>query len=1150
MTHTRVLPPVVACLAVLWLAAPVPAATLRHSDLPDFSGGISDGLAVPMIETNSPASGPKSGGVGLMPGLGASRLNEDFNYADMNAARAGGWRFLLPNAQPEQPSSISFVGGAARMRVSTPQDLLEPGSKNSPVLLAYNQPITGDFIVETKLSYPDGRVNERSAGIFITDFTGNAEEPVAINDDTRYVYAAVHRLDVLNSVAALHPGAVVNYSGSSFPGDAWWVRVVKRGGYFYSFFKSAENSPWIFNQWAKVPDLENKPLIVAAMGKSFVAPAPETMFQNIDFDYLRVNAVGTLTGVFTNLMDGGPGANWQTVSMDTLSMEGVKYQLRTGNTKAAGTLTDAGSFAGPDGTANTWFEDDVAQVVPNGLNKRYLEYKLALDQTAANLPAFLRSFSAVVQPLGVGARLISDGPEFGADTGNLEVQPGGGDLSLRRTPVFVDNFDSSTLEPGWDFNPGMAFYDPNAVGDYSLSARPGYLRLIVGYPQNFDVGGEELGGVRLLRPIPLEGGLPLSDFEIETEVTMEVQQSRQAVLWMYQDNDNNVGISVIRRNATTWEVGLLEQLVMNDGTPGRVQMRYGSNTMQMRVTKRGQIVTMAVRDAASPSPSWRVVSVRNWAGAATGKTDFTPTQVGLLAKSFGQADRGIVNEDFNYFKISKLSDSGTREVVVNTPAGARLDKVLALGDALSTDNTRFQISNGGGFVGPDGTGATYFTANEPKVPSSLVSAVSPQVRIVLDNTTPGGSPYLHSMGLQYLTGDVRVARDTNRQDFAAGGGTNVDVATTPGVVLNGGVVVPGTPQVDEFNYNTNDLDQIPWSWQNPANPSGQSDYSFTANPGHLRLLINQKEDIGTGAHYHVFMYRDGPTTGDWEIETTVKFPQGRENGRITGVGVYTSQNNMLLFGALNTNQVAVRSYNNSGSIVRDTPSSTEYVGGAVHLRLRKEGQLYTAWARADDDFAEWNQIISRPYPGMVDPKVGVMAMSSNAQTAGWPAEYDSFTYTPFVTDGTFLSRALDLGATGLTPSLTVSGTNVNLIRFQFRAADTEAGLASQPYTGPDGTVDSYYTGDFTGPLATNLTGKRFYQYRAIMPGGAALNEVELIGLTVAPPSRAQAIQALRVAGGLDALSSGDLSRLDVVGGASAGRVDIVDALQLLRDAVQ
>jgi len=48
--------------------------------------------------------------------------------------------------------------------------------------------------------------------------------------------------------------------------------------------------------------------------------------------------------------------------------------------KEIGTLTDGGSFVGPDGTAASFFQSDVANVLPASFQgKRYLEYRVTLD---------------------------------------------------------------------------------------------------------------------------------------------------------------------------------------------------------------------------------------------------------------------------------------------------------------------------------------------------------------------------------------------------------------------------------------------------------------------------------------------------------------------------------------------------------------------------------------------------------------------------------------------------------------------------------------------------------------------------------------------------------------------------------------------------
>ena len=179
----------------------------------------------------------------------------------------------------------------------------------------------------------------------------------------------------------------------------------------------------------------------------------------------------------------------------------------------------------------------------------------------------------------------------------------------------------------------------------------------------------------------------------------------------------------------------------------------------------------------------------------------------------------------------------------------------------------------------------------------------------------------------------------------------------------------------------------------------------------------------------------------------------------------------------------------------------------------------------------------------MNPRVGLLAKSVKAASADWPADYAYFTVTPLNADGVIESRVLDLGTGGNAPTLTVQGTAVNQLRFQFRASDTQAGLASLPFVGPDGTANSVYAGNYSGTV-TGLN-KRYVQYRLAIPAGTAVNDVALISAAV---PGGDALTALRIAGGLQAATSADMSRYDVVAGASAGKIDIADVVKLLRTA--
>jgi hypothetical protein len=102
--------------------------------------------------------------------------------------------------------------------------------------------------------------------------------------------------------------------------------------------------------------------------------------------------------------------------------------------------------------------------------------------------------------------------------------------------------------------------------------------------------------------------------------------------------------------------------------------------------------------------------------------------------------------------------------------------------------------------------------------------------------------------------------------------------------------------------------------------------------------------------------------------------------------------------------------------------------------------------------------------------------------------------------GTFTSRVIDLGDDSSNPGNFTAdrqllgggftGSTGTSIKFQFRGASSAADVASQPFSGPDGTASSFYSGTSVQALestSTNLDGKRYVQYQATLTninGGA------------------------------------------------------------------
>jgi putative cell wall-binding protein len=104
------------------------------------------------------------------------------------------------------------------------------------------------------------------------------------------------------------------------------------------------------------------------------------------------------------------------------------------------------------------------------------------------------------------------------------------------------------------------------------------------------------------------------------------------------------------------------------------------------------------------------------------------------------------------------------------------------------------------------------------------------------------------------------------------------------------------------------------------------------------------------------------------------------------------------------------------------------------------------------------------------------------------------------TNGTFTSRVIDLGDDSANPGNFMadrvvlgggfSGATASDLKFQFRGGTSTTDIASQPFTGSDGSASSFYTGTSVQAqeaTSTNLDGKRYLQYQATLTninGGA------------------------------------------------------------------
>jgi hypothetical protein len=832
---------------------------------------------------------------------------------------------------------------------------------------------------------------------------------------------------------------------------------------------------------------------------------------------------------------------------------------------------------GPDNTAATFYQGDVANILPAATQgKRYLEYKLFMDAVNAtpdhasiiNLPSVVMNVKATYQPAPVAANILTSKPDFGADTGNVAVQNGDGDLGLTRTVVFRDDFDNNTSPVGdmtnpadtsdWVFDAGTHNLDPSVVGNYSWNGNTGsdgqavpgpagWMRIETGYMQDI-YGGAKGGGVRMFHTL---GGR--TDFEVETEVNVETQSNRMAGLYLWMNDSNFIGISAARRFPDTAQVGLEDDAIINNNffTPDMIYTNYGTNHVFLRITKKGQIITLSYRDA--DSPTWRVHRVYNTAGMASGGSDFVPVLAGLMAKSFDHADRDTKFADFNYFQISTVADTGSRDLNFTLPAGATPDTLIALSD--DADSLSYQVKDSNGnFVGPDGTAGSTFTPNQSRLPAS-VHGPNIVARATFSGTNPAGTPYLHAFGVQYANGPV--ARDSNVADFTAGlTKSGVNVTDQPGTVFPEPAL--GTPIYQQ------DFSSSPADWLFSNNWNGKSTPSSTATftGGNAELAVATPTDTwAPGAANdkpRVFLYRNTPVTGDFQIDTKITFPAGRDTNRNSGIGVIQAQDgatpdfnldmtNVMNFGPYTLDNVGylamLHGDNNNFGDAPHIPDLPGYTPDVYCLSVQKIGNTFTGFASTDG--VTYTNVVSYTFAhNFTNMYVGLFSKAWGG-TGSNVMDFDAFKFTPLITTGTFESRHLDLGASaaGLTPLVTSDG-NTSGVKLQFRAADTEADLASATYAGPDGTTATFYSGTYAGPL-TGLAGKRWFQYKATISAGNILNDVGVVGAnsSTLPLSRADVATVLKIAAGIQSATSSDKSRYDMNGDNS---IDLADAARALR----
>lgn len=113
------------------------------------------------------------------------------------------------------------------------------------------------------------------------------------------------------------------------------------------------------------------------------------------------------------------------------------------------------------------------------------------------------------------------------------------------------------------------------------------------------------------------------------------------------------------------------------------------------------------------------------------------------------------------------------------------------------------------------------------------------------------------------------------------------------------------------------------------------------------------------------------------------------------------------------------------------------------------------------------------------------AYLATSNTAYTPSFTDfTVTYVSYAATGTLVSSIYNSGDVANRISnlqWTGSTSSLNILKFQIRASSTLAGVSTSVWSGPDGTVNTYYTTSSANTIATNLgdgAGDQYYQYQA------------------------------------------------------------------------
>jgi beta-xylosidase len=175
-----------------------------------------------------------------------------------------------------------------------------------------------------------------------------------------------------------------------------------------------------------------------------------------------------------------------------------------------------------------------------------------------------------------------------------------------------------------------------------------------------------------------------------------------------------------------------------------------------------------------------------------------------------------------------------------------------------------------------------------------------------------------------------------------------------------------------------------WQWTN----ENKSNWSLTNAPGWLEIMAGAGS-MGTGDLENLLL-RPAPA-GNFELETKVKFtPTG--NNQVAGLLIYESAKSYVQFGREFCDAAECKGDGyyldliSGGAAVPGNPALKAGGGDTVWLRVRREGNLFTAFA--SENGTDW-KLVGANNNSILPVSVGLVA-GQGAKGAAIPAQFDSF----------------------------------------------------------------------------------------------------------------------------------------------------------------